>query len=244
MPPILLDVLLVALLLFFTLRGAKKGFVLTLCSLVAVVVAFLGANLLADAMAPKVAEAIQPKLETVIEESLTEALRKTEFTAPGGDVATSAEEIPLAGVLEVLRENELYRQFLGGIEDALNEGAAATAASAASRVAAAVAAQLARGIIFLIGFVVVLLVWTLLSHALDLVAKLPVLNTLNSGLGGVVGLVKGVAIACVAVWALYSLSGYVSAEMMEQTFLFKFLALHSPLELLMMKDLAGLAEPS
>lgn len=243
MPPILLDVLLVAVLLFFTLRGAKKGFVLTLCSLVAVVVAFLGANLLADAMAPKVAEAIQPKLEQVIVEQLNEAIGQLDFSQMDS-LPPTAEDIPVTGVLEVLRENELYKQFLGGIEDALNEGAAATAASAASRVAAAVAAQLARGIIFLVGFVVVLLAWTLLSHALDLVAKLPVLNTLNSGLGGVIGLVKGVAIAYVAVWALYSLSGYVSAEMMEQTWIFRFLALHSPLELLMMKDLAGLAEPS
>lgn len=244
MLPIILDVLLVAVLLFFTLRGAKKGFVLTLCSLVAVLVAIIGANILADMLTPKVAEAIQPKLETVIEESLTEALRNTEFTAPGGDVATSAEEVPLAGVLEVLRENELYKQFLSGIEDALNEGAAATAASAASRVAAAVAAQLARGLIFIIGFLVVLLAWTLLSHALDLVAKLPVLNSLNSGLGGVIGLVKGVVIVYIAVWALYSLTGYVTQEMMEQTYLFRFLALHSPMELLMMKDLASLVDPS
>ena len=130
------------------------------------------------------------------------------------------------------------------MEKALEEGAASTAATAAARVAAVVAAQLARGLIFLVGCVVVLLVWTLLSHALDLVAKLPVLNTLNNGLGGLIGLVKGVAIAYVAVWALYSLTGYVSTEMMEQTFLFKFLALHSPLDLLLMKDLPKLPEPS
>ena len=240
MPPILLDVLLIAVLLFFAFRGAKKGFVLTLCSLVAVVVAFLGANILADTMAPKVAEALQPKLEAVIEESLTEALRNTQFTTSDGDVAASTEEISLSGVLEVLQENALYKQFLSGVEKALEEGAATTAATAAARVAAVVA----RGLIFLVGFVVVLLVWTLLSHALDLVAKLPVLNTLNNGLGGLIGLVKGVAIAYVAVWALYSLTGYVSTEMMEQTFLFKFLALHSPLDLLLMKDLPKLPEPS
>lgn len=244
MPPILLDVLLIAVLLFFVFRGAKKGFVLTLCSLVAVVVAFLGANILADTMAPKVAEALQPKLEAVIEESLTEALRNTQFTTSDGDVAASTEEISLSGVLEVLQENALYKQFLSGVEKALEEGAASTAATAAARVAAVVAAQLARGLIFLVGFVVVLLVWTLLSHALDLVAKLPVLNTLNNGLGGLIGLVKGVAIAYVAVWALYSLTGYVSTEMMEQTFLFKFLALHSPLDLLLMKDLPKLPGPS
>lgn len=243
MPAILIDVILVAVLLFFTLRGAKKGFVLTLCSLVAVLVAIIGANILADMLTPKVAEAIQPKLEQVITEQLNEAIGQMDFFQMDS-LPPTAEDIPLSGVLEVLRENELYKQFLSGIEDALNEGAAATAASAASRVAAAVAAQLARGLIFIIGFLVVLLAWTLLSHALDLVAKLPVLNSLNSGLGGVIGLVKGVVIAYIAVWALYSLTGYVTQEMMEQTYLFRFLALHSPMELLMMKDLASLVDPS
>ena len=243
MLPIILDVLLVAVLVFFTLRGAKKGFVLTLCSLVAVLVAIIGANILADMLTPKVAEAIQPKLEQVITEQLNEAIGQLDFSQMDS-LPPTAEDIPLSGVLEVLRENELYKQFLGGIENAVNEGAAATAASAASKVAAAVAAQLARGLIFIIGFLVVLLAWTLLSHALDLVAKLPVLNSLNSGLGGVIGLVKGVVIVYIAVWALYSLTGYVTQEMMEQTYLFRFLALHSPMELLMMKDLASLVDPS
>lgn len=241
--PIILDVLLLAVLVFFILRGAKKGFVLTLCSLVAVLVAIIGANILADMLTPKVAEAIQPKLEQVITEQLNEAIGQLDFSQMDS-LPPTVEDIPVTGVLEVLRENELYKQFLGGIEDALNEGAAATAASAASRVAAVVAAQLARGLIFIIGFLVVLLAWTLLSHALDLVAKLPVLNSLNSGLGGVIGLVKGVVIVYIAVWALYSLTGYVTQEMMEQTYLFRFLALHSPMELLMMKDLASLVDPS
>ena len=37
--PVLIDVILLAALLFFVLMGAKRGFILTLCSLVAVVVA-------------------------------------------------------------------------------------------------------------------------------------------------------------------------------------------------------------
>ena len=46
--PVLIDVILLAALLFFVLMGAKRGFILTLCSLVAVVVALVGANLAAD----------------------------------------------------------------------------------------------------------------------------------------------------------------------------------------------------
>ena len=48
--PLVLDLILLAILLFFVLMGAKRGFVLTLCSLVAVVVALVGANFLADTL--------------------------------------------------------------------------------------------------------------------------------------------------------------------------------------------------
>ena len=231
--PLVLDLILLVILLFFTLMGAKRGFVLTLCSLVAVIVALVGASFISDALAPKVAAAIQPRLEQVITEQLDEALKHTEFVDGNGDVATSSQDIPLAGVLSVLRENELYQSLMGSVEKAIQEGVSATAASAAAQVAAAIAGQLAKGIIFSVAFLLVLIAWFFVSHALDLVAKLPGLNSLNGLLGGVVGLVKGLIIAYLAVWVLYTLTGTVSQETAQQTRLFLFLSQYGPLELLM-----------
>lgn len=74
--PILIDVLIVAALVFFAWRGERKGFILTLCSLVAVLVAFIGATLITNAAAPKVAEYIQPRLEQSIQESLGEVFQE------------------------------------------------------------------------------------------------------------------------------------------------------------------------
>ena len=68
--PILIDILIVAALVFFAWRGERRGFILTLCSLVAVLVAFVGATIITNAAAPKVAEYIQPKLEQSIQETL------------------------------------------------------------------------------------------------------------------------------------------------------------------------------
>ena len=78
-PAILIDLVFVAAFLLAVIRGAKKGFILTLCSLVAVVVAFLGASIIADTLSPKVSQAIQPKLEQIILEQLDEALKHNEF---------------------------------------------------------------------------------------------------------------------------------------------------------------------
>ncbi len=225
---IFLDLAIVVVVLLFLYLGAKKGFILTLCSLVAVIVALVGANLVADAAAPMVADAIQPKLEQVITDQLNEVIGQMDFFQMDS-LPTTAEDIPLSKVLEVLRENELYKQFLGGIEDTLEEGAAATAASAASRVAAAVAAQLARGIIFVAAFFILLILWSIFSHALDLVSKLPVLDQLNHTLGGILGFVKGLIIAYVAVWVLYHLTGTITPEMAQDSYLFSFLARFDPL---------------
>lgn len=230
--PIIIDLIFVALLILFAALGAHRGFILTLCSLLAVIVALVGANIVADTLAPKVAESIQPKIEQAISQQLNEALRNTQFTGVSGDAATSPEEIPAAGVLEVLRESKLYQGFVDSVEKALEDGVSATAASAAAQVAAVIAGQIARGLLFIAAFFLILLAWTILSHALDLVAKLPGLNSLNHGLGGIMGFIKGLIILYLAAWALCDLTGVIPRETAEQTHVLSFLLRYSPLDLL------------
>ena len=105
------------------------------------------------------------------------------------------------------------------------------AAQAAAAAATAVAEQIARGLIFLIGFLLVLVAWSLLSHALDLVAKLPVLSSLNGTLGGILGFAKGVLVLYIAVWVLCDLTGFISPDTVAQTKLLLFLTQHSILDL-------------
>jgi len=75
MTVILFDLVVLAILAGFTIRGGVRGFVLSLCSLLAVVVAFLGAGAAARALSPMAAEFLEPKFAAVIEERLEEALQ-------------------------------------------------------------------------------------------------------------------------------------------------------------------------
>lgn len=81
----------------------------------------------------------------------------------------------------------------------------------------------ARAILFLAGFVGVQLVWKLLCHVLNLVAKLPVLHFLNKALGGLLGLVKGVLILLVAQWVLCDLLVWIPPEVAVQSRVFSLL---------------------
>ena len=222
--PIVIDLILAAILVLFIWLGSRKGFILTLCSLVAVIVALVGANLISDAMAPKVADAIQPRLERSIQESLEQ--KALEVSAQDG--------LGAAEVLAALREKGgLYEWAADSLEEALKSAPVGDAiAHQAAAAATAVAEQLARGVLFSVAFLVILVAWFFLSHALDLVAKLPGLSTLNQTLGGILGLVKGLLILWLLSWILGPLTGVIAAETVAQTHLLLFLTQHGPLELL------------
>lgn len=221
---LLIDILLLALLVLFIVLGAHRGFILTLCSLLAVIVALVGANLIADTLSPKVADAIQPRLEQSIQEILEEKAQEV----------SAQDSLSVADVLAALRERGgLYQWAADGLEDTLQTVQMDVIAQQAAAVATTLAQQLARGILFSVSFLLVLVVWSILSHALDLVSRLPVLDSLNHGLGGIIGAVKGVIILYLAAWVLCSLTGIISLETAEKTYILSFLLQHSPLELLL-----------
>ncbi len=225
--PILIDLLIVAVLVIFLVLGARQGFILTLCSLAAVLVALVGANLAADALAPKLADALEPRLAQSIQSDL-----EKRALAAGGDAGSKAG---INEVLAALRDKGgLYEWAAEKLEDTLEAGITHTAAEAAASAASAVAEQIAHGLLFVIGFLVVLLAWTLFSHALDLVARLPGLSGLNRMAGGLLGLLKGLLVVYLAAWVLCDLTGLLPSETVSQTQLLRFLTEHSPMELLML----------
>lgn len=222
--PIILDILVIAILILFIALGAHRGFILTLCSLVAVIVALVGANLLADALAPKVAQALEPRIEQSIQQALEE--KAQEVSAQDG--------LGVVDAMAALREKGgLYEWAADSLEEALKSAPVGDAiAHQAAAAATAVAEQLARGILFSVVFLLILIAWFFLSHALDLVARLPGLSALNQTLGGLLGFVKGLLILWLLFWILGPLTGVISTETVAQTHLLLFLSQHGPLELL------------
>jgi len=220
MPYILFDIAILAILALFLWRGAKKGLVLSLCGLIAVIVAFVGAGLLADALAPRVAESLAPRFTAVIQEQMDSVLGSTyspDLTDPS----------IIDQLLEVMNNAGFYSDFM---KDALDSGA--TGPQFAKAVGDAIAQSVAYAVLFLVGFVVLLILWTLLSHALDLVTKLPGLNFLNKTGGALLGLVKGAILLFVAAWALRFSNGLIPQEAIEQTWLLKFFMTTNPVTLL------------
>ena len=79
--------------------------------------------------------------------------------------------------------------------------------------------------LFLISFVLVLVAWTLLSRALDLAFRLPVLSTLNHWSGAAVGLLKGGVLLFIACWLF---RGLIPQEAVDQSILLRFFCTTNP----------------
>lgn len=223
------DGLVLAVLLIFACIGARRGLILSLCGLLAFVVAFLGAGFAARTLSPVVADALEPKFAAAIEEQLNESIRQQ---AEAGEAAVlSPDDVPLEGVLDALREMGFYETLINTVDRAVESGMTAVAASAAAAVAAAIAQSAAYLILFLLGFFLILLAWRLLSRALDLVARLPGLHFLNKTGGALFGLVQGCIILFVAAWLLQFFGQVLPRELVEQTVLLKFFMTTNPFSL-------------
>ena len=224
------DGLVLAVLLIFACIGARRGLILSLCGLLAFVVAFLGASFAARTLSPVVADALEPRFAAAIEEQLNESIRQQ---AEAGEAAVlSPDDVPLEGVLDALREMGFYETLINTVDRAVESGMTAVAASAAAAVAAAIAQSAAYLILFLPGFFLILLAWRLLSRALDLVARLPGLHFLNKTGGALFGLVQGCIILFVAAWLLQFFGQMLPRELVEQTVLLKFFMTTNPFSLL------------
>ena len=206
-------------------RGYARGLVLTLCGVLALFVAFLGATLVSNALAQPAADLITPAVERSIQEYMEASAQ--EQLPPEPD---SQEDSELEQMLQALRESPLYRGFVDAFESTIGEAAEEAASHAVQSIAAFIAVQVARMVLFFLSFVAILIAWFILSHALDLVTRLPVLNGLNRWTGAAAGLIKGALLLYIAAWLLRD--SLIPPEAVENTWLLKFFCTTSPLSLL------------
>lgn len=216
MSPLIIDLLILAFLVIFAWLGAKKGLVLTVFSLLALFVAFFGAREISSRFADPVADIIRPSIQLTIDGILEGETPQgaAEQAAPeesgdGEGEPAITRDFSLRQILTLLEEHGEYEGFQEYLDEAIRDNAVKVTGSTASAVASYLAGIIATAILFGASFVLILLVWSLASRALDLAFKLPILSAINSVGGLILGLVKGVVVVLVLVW-LAKLAGWIT----------------------------------
>ena len=194
---LLLDIVLALLLVWSVVQGFRRGFILTLCSLLAVFIALAGGWYLSTHYSEPVQEALEPM---IIRRMVPD--RPEEAQDQYGDTSSLAESV--------------QTQMEHAAQSAQN--------ALIVQQAKVLAALTAKVLMFLAGFVGVLVIWLLLCHALDLVAKLPGLNFLNRAMGAVLGLVKGLILLLVLQWLLCDALHLIPEQIADGSHVLSFLS--------------------
>jgi len=216
MRPIYFDILIAAIVVIAALRGKHRGFILTLCGFLAIFVAFIGASIISGLLAQPVAAMLRPVVEKAVLAILDNRVAIDPATA----------ELPLSAVLGTLRGVPFFSGLAEHFQSALEAGAIEMAESAALTLAEYAAAQFAHIILFILSFAAILILWWIVSHALDLAFHLPGLNFLNRFGGLVLGFGQGIVLCFILCWLL--LDSYITPAMVDGSFLLPYFCGENP----------------
>ena len=186
----LFDVIILAMLAIFALIGARKGLIMTICGLVAAVLALTGARMAADQLSPALAYAIEPTIRDAVYSDMQDKISQ-----PAEETQEFQWKEEDGGLLEQIVGSDFYQYFMDAVENNIHEQVQQATETAADVVAASLARTVAWLMIYLVAFALILFLGHLLGKGLDLVAQLPGLRMMNRSLGGLCGFLQGAVIA-------------------------------------------------
>ena len=229
--PVIIDAIAAAVLLGFAIWGAQRGLFRSLTGLLSVIVALVGAGLIAGALAapaarlagPLVEEHIRGQVDEAMEVQSSQQVEMPELEMEEDDGFAIEDLLALMGLDEDVRES-----LLGDIQ----EKAVDTGVNVATAIVESVVQSLLYGVLFLLSFLALMLLLKLAVGAMDLVLKLPGLHLLNSLGGAVIGLAEGALLAFPAIWIARRLGVSFETETVAQTHILHFFTTNTPLSAL------------
>ena len=219
---IFVDIFMAAFLLLALVLGIRQGFLQSLARVAIVVVALLGAAWLAEHLADPAAKWLEPVL--------TEKLQQQMGGQTAVDAAAEADpSLAAAGILETFGfSGDTLDEMVRSVTDKAQE----VGQTLLSAVVSTVLRSVAYAVVYLVSFLLLLLLLRLLLAPLHLFTKLPVVHGVNAVLGGALGLVQGALLLFFAVWLLRRFQLWITPELIGQTYILRFFAEHSPMELI------------
>ena len=222
---VIIDAIVVVALLVFTIRGARQGLVRALAGLVMVIVALVGAGMIAATFSGPAAKLAAP----VIQKHITSRVEEAITVQTGAALEEAGEETQVEGLMALLGLDEDVRNSLA---EQAEERVRETGASIVSAVVESLVGSIAYGVLFILAFLALLLLLHVLVGAMDLVMKLPLLHGLNSLGGGVLGLAEGALVLFLAVWAARRLGISFETETLAEAHILRIFTTNTPLSLL------------
>ena len=228
--PVIIDIVVAAVLLGFAVYGGKRGLFRALSGLLAVVVALVGAGIIAATFTTPVTKVVTPLIAGHIEEKLENAMAVQ--SADSGVQMPEVDTEDPSAIQDLLAILGLDDEVRSRLAEEVQEKVRDTGASIAAAVVESMARSFIYGTLYILSFAVLLLLMKVLIGAMDLVLKLPLLRGLNTLGGAAVGLVEGALLLFLAVWVLRRLGVSFESEALAEAHILRIFTANTPLGVL------------
>lgn len=228
--PAIIDIVVAAVLLGFAVYGGKRGLFRALSGLLAVVVALVGAGIIAATFTPPVTKVVTPLIAGRIEEKVESAMA-VQSAGSGVQMPEADTEDPSA-IQDLLALLGLDDEVRSQLAEEVQEKVRDTGASIAAAVVESMARSFIYGTLYILSFAALLLLMKVLIGAMDLILKLPLLRGLNTLGGAAVGLVEGALLLFLAVWVLRRLGVSFESDALAEAHILRIFTENTPLSVL------------
>ena len=220
----IIDLVLLGIMIICIWSGYKKGIIMGVGGILCIIVAIYGANLLANTFSYDVVPALKPfangYTETIIGGSDSAVMKRMGWDGSTYNVDDLVEMYPE-------RKQEFCStcyQVLGidaATADRMGERAVTYARESGSAIRAAVGQILCETLsyaaCFLIAFVLIVIILTVIGNLPNLSFKLPRLDLVNDIVGALLGVVTGLMFCAVLVWALKFMGMLIGSDTLSAT---------------------------
>ena len=228
--PVIIDAIVAVVFIVFVLSGARRGLFRALAGFLSMIVALVGANLVAGAMITPVEKAVTPRMETKIEEKIDEALTAHAPQVP--NVPTGSLSVGSFSVEELLNLVGLDDTVRDSLTQKAQELVKDTGVSVVMAVTQSIAHSVIYSALYGVSFVLLTIALHFLVRVMDGILKFPVLHQMNALGGGAIGVVQALLLVYLAIWVAQRMGVSFTTEPVSATHLLKFFAAHTPLRAL------------
>ena len=224
---IVIDIIILVICGIVIFKAWKAGLIKSVMGLVTGIVSFIAAYSFSPVLGDHIYEKYALK---TISNGIAKTLESLSQTAAGTfDLSSMVKEMP-DSLVQIIKRYAVDSGKLEEMCSGIKEGTSETVASVAEYIAAPIADTLSGAVAFIILFIGVFVILSLLTFIVDLIFHLPVLNGTNKTLGLIFGIVEALIIAFlvsnVAAAVITSLgsvdSSIFGAHAVEGSFVMKF----------------------
>lgn len=216
---LIIDLILIAIVAFCAWNGYRKGFIMGISGILALIVAFYGAQIVADTYSQEFNSMLKPFVSGIVDSAVAKVQEGTAESFDNEDVyEVTYDALGNIGILKSAARD---------IADEIAQKVERTGQTMREEIVSVLCSKISYILTVVVVFLLILIVFTVIANIINLAFKLPGLEFINELFGALFGFAKGAVIIVAIAWVMRYLGVLIDEDIVNKTVLLEWLMDHN-----------------